>query len=244
MSIRVMARVWDNGPDDRAELLVLLALSDFANDAGECWPSMSGIAQKTRMTERGVQKIVRRLEETGWLKIATGGGRGGKNSYLISAENPERETVNTTTNPEPETVNEAETPNGSALNPERRFTRTLREPSKEEEPLCISPAREKPPKRACQLPEGWVPSERNIADAISKQFTEQEIRHEADRFADHHRARGTTFKDWDAAWRTWLGNARKFGSRGGMAGQALPSRHGQGGSIASIVARRRAEGAV
>lgn len=243
MSIRIMAKVWDNGPEDRAELLVLLALADFANDEGRCWPSMSGIAQKARITERGAQKIVRRLEETGWLKIATGGGRGCKNSYLITPRNPEREAVNTEANPERETVNEAETPNGEAINPERRFTRTVIEPSEEEEPLCVSPSK-KPPKRGCQLPDGWVPSERNVSDARTRNFSDEEISHEADRFADHHRARGTVFKDWDAAWRTWLGNARKFGSRGGMAGPARSGGYGQGSSIASIVARRRAEGAV
>lgn len=30
-------------------------------------------------------------------------------------------------------------------------------------------------------------------------------------FRDHHTARGTTRKDWDATWRTWVRNALKFG---------------------------------
>lgn len=33
---------------------------------------------------------------------------------------------------------------------------------------------------------------------------------EFNQFRDHHLARGTQFKDWDAAWRTWLRNAVKF----------------------------------
>ena len=74
---------------------------------------------------------------------------------------------------------------------------------------------EKPPpkkqiKRATQIPDGWVPSDRNIQDAISKQFSTEDISHEADQFRDYHTAKGSAFKDWDAAWRTWLGNARKF----------------------------------
>jgi len=103
-----------------------------------------------------------------------------------------------------------------------------------------------PPKqsRRCRLPDGWVPSERNIQDAEARKFTAREIQDEADRFRDHHYSRGTTFADWDAGWRTWLGNARKFGSRSGMAGQANPGGRGQGGSIASIVARRWAAGDV
>lgn len=95
----------------------------------------------------------------------------------------------------------------------------------------------------CELPEGWVPSERNIADARSRNFTDMEIEDEAGRFRDHHTAKGSRYRDWDAAWRTWLGNARKF-ARGNMAGKAATGRYGQGSSIASIVARRRASGEV
>ena len=94
------------------------------------------------------------------------------------------------------------------------------------------------------LPEGWVPSERNIRDAEDRQFSAKEIDHEADRFRNHHHAKGSRYRDWDAAWRTWLGNARKYAGNRGMAGGQSPGGYGRGGSIASIVARRRAEGSV
>jgi len=66
------------------------------------------------------------------------------------------------------------------------------------------------PKRAVSLPDGWVPSDRNIEDAMKRDFSTEEINHEAEQFRNYHHAKGSTFKDWDAAWRTWLGNARKF----------------------------------
>lgn len=66
------------------------------------------------------------------------------------------------------------------------------------------------PKRAVSLPENWVPSDKNIQDAIDRGFSKQEIDNEADRFLNYHHSKGSTFKSWDAAWRTWLGNARKF----------------------------------
>lgn len=68
-------------------------------------------------------------------------------------------------------------------------------------------------KRASSLPQNWVPSDQNIRDAINRNFTEEEIRHEADRFRDYHLAKGTTFKNWDAGWRTWLGNAKRYAPR-------------------------------
>lgn len=36
---------------------------------------------------------------------------------------------------------------------------------------------------------------------------------ETENFLDHHRARGSTFKDWTAAWRTWMTNAVTFAQR-------------------------------
>ena len=31
------------------------------------------------------------------------------------------------------------------------------------------------------------------------------------KFRDHHAAKGSLMADWDAAWRTWVGNAVQFG---------------------------------
>jgi len=71
------------------------------------------------------------------------------------------------------------------------------------------------PKRATSIPENWVPSDKNISDALAKDFTQQEINEQGERFRDYHLAKGSTFKNWDAAWRTWLGNARSFNARRG-----------------------------
>jgi hypothetical protein len=114
------------------------------------------------------------------------------------------------------------------------------------EPSLVGAAPPKKSKRKPEvpLPDDWVPSEKNIADAELKNFTAQEISHESDRFRDHHTAKGSLFRDWDAAWRTWLGNARKFGPRSSVAGSTQPFRGGQGASLASIVAQRRIAGIV
>lgn len=102
-----MSWVWQNGPRDGLERMVLLALADHCDDAGHAFPSMAGLADKACITERGARKVMRRLEAGGWVKTAIGGGRGGKSRYQILTENPERDTGNDKpgmTNPEHEST--------------------------------------------------------------------------------------------------------------------------------------------
>jgi hypothetical protein len=110
---------------------------------------------------------------------------------------------------------------------------------KKEEPTGSS--KKKPRRPEVELPAGWVPNKRNLADARERNFTETEIEFEADRFRNHHQARQSRFRDWDAAWRTWLSNARRFAPRG-VAGGAVSSGRGPARSFASVVARRRGVG--
>jgi hypothetical protein len=52
--------------------------------------------------------------------------------------------------------------------------------------------------------EGWVPRECDSVLAIERGYSPEWIADQAERFRDHHRAKGTTFTDIDAAWRNWL----------------------------------------
>lgn len=123
--------------------------------------------------------------------------------------------------------------------PSHTDTDTDTEKKKREEPIGSSRKARRP---EVPLPDDWVPSERNLSDAAARNFTAQRIAHEADQFRNYHLARGSRFRDWDAAWRTWLGNAGRFGGGGAMAGAAFASGGGRGHSIASIVARRHLDG--
>lgn len=65
-------------------------------------------------------------------------------------------------------------------------------------------------KRAAQLSDDWEPGDGHRTYAAEQQL---DLDAEAEQFRDHHRAKGSTMKDWDAAFRTWLRNAVKFGNR-------------------------------
>ena len=63
-----MAGVFDDDLPS-SEKLVLLAMADHADDTGKnCFPSIPRIARKSSMTRRGVQKVLRRLEEKGRIR--------------------------------------------------------------------------------------------------------------------------------------------------------------------------------
>lgn len=83
MSLRVLTQVWEHSKAEGGDLLVLLALADEARDNGACYPGIARIAVKARMSERNVRYVLRRLEESGELVVAPGGGRANTNAYEI-----------------------------------------------------------------------------------------------------------------------------------------------------------------
>lgn len=62
-------------------------------------------------------------------------------------------------------------------------------------------------KRASQMPENFVPDETAAAIAGKHGMS---VADELSRFRDHHLSKGSVFKDWQAAFRTWLGNSAKW----------------------------------
>ena len=90
-----MARVWANSQRKDGELLVMLALADFSNDAGESWPSIPVLAQKARLTERQTRRVIIKLEDVGEVrKVLSNGGRNRRNHYFITVqENPDKITL-------------------------------------------------------------------------------------------------------------------------------------------------------
>lgn len=93
MSVYILSAVWERAEVGGGELLVLLALADQARHDGTCRPSLARIAQMARMTERGAQKIIRRLTEKGLVAVSfEQGGRGHTNEYQVTI--PEQQTPN------------------------------------------------------------------------------------------------------------------------------------------------------
>ena len=85
-----MSQVWKHSKHAGGSLLVLLALADFANDEGICYPSQKTLAKKSRLSGRQVRRTVGEIVGSGELAIVRAGrGRGLKTVYrvIVKADN-------------------------------------------------------------------------------------------------------------------------------------------------------------
>jgi hypothetical protein len=100
VSVRLMAAVFELDIA-ASEKLVLLAMADHARDDGTgCYPAVGLLARKTSQSRRGVQKIMRRLEEAGLIapsRVSRGGPRRSTEYRLTLATQP-RTPVHATAN--------------------------------------------------------------------------------------------------------------------------------------------------
>ncbi|MFZ0662146.1 MAG: helix-turn-helix domain-containing protein, partial [Acidobacteriaceae bacterium] len=158
MSIRVMTAVWDRGKRyEGGSLLVLLALADWADDGGRCYPSVTQLAEKSRLTERQVYSVLRDLkgdrvlEPTGEVAIRDGrgwrflkgyaGGRGRTVVYRLNTEMLSGNRAEYTGRPEEEkSPANPEMVSGKteAVNPEAAGTKTLKLATRNPE-VCDNP---------------------------------------------------------------------------------------------------------
>lgn len=84
MSVQCITRVWNEAPYGGAALLALLALADFSDDHGRSYPAVGTVARKCRLSVSGVQKLMRILEQDGWVHVDFNAGPHGSNVYTLT----------------------------------------------------------------------------------------------------------------------------------------------------------------
>ena len=68
------------------------------------------------------------------------------------------------------------------------------------------------PKKSCQFPSDFCLTELMKKYATDKGISKSQVDDVFEHFKNYHIAKGTTFKNWDAGWRTWCQNHMKFKS--------------------------------
>lgn len=79
-----MRAVWESSKQEGGGLLLMLAIADFADDAGIAFPSMERLANKARLTQRRAQQLIADLVKSGELAVERGGGKRRTNTYRVT----------------------------------------------------------------------------------------------------------------------------------------------------------------
>ena len=72
----------------------------------------------------------------------------------------------------------------------------------------------KPKTRVVGLPKDFALDEKKTEYAKSKGLCDFDVKAEFEKFQNYHEAKGSKFKNWDFAWRTWVLNCLKFREKG------------------------------
>lgn len=85
MSLPALTEVWARSQQKGTNLLVMLALANWADENFIAWPSIPAIAKIARTGERNVSEILKKLKTAGEIYIIGKGFRG-VNQYLITVD--------------------------------------------------------------------------------------------------------------------------------------------------------------
>lgn len=92
MSIKLMSRVWSDAPYGGKELLILLAMADFATDEGFFFASKATLARKCRCSTEFVRLTVKKFVDDEIIEVTRQGWGRGKATefrFLKAVDNPD-----------------------------------------------------------------------------------------------------------------------------------------------------------
>jgi hypothetical protein len=213
MSVRTMARVWELSQHAGSELLMLLAIGDFADDDGYAYPSVATLARKCRMKDRNARYILTTLQESGELRVQIGTGPRGTNRYRVLPDGLQRI---------------AGVQQSAGVQPSAGTPAThCREPL---QPIAAKPSEnhQEPPERARSAPKRRIPADWTPPDKLKawaeKERPDLDVGGVVERFRDHWIGQGTARASWDATFRNWV-RREKAPAAGRASNGRRPSSH-------------------
>lgn len=185
---------WLDHPDlDADGLAVLAALSTYADEAGVCWPSQTTLAAKLKRSRPTVNRIVARLEAIGLIAVEhRSAANGGRLScrYRLSLTPP------TLTHAQTAPDSSADSP-CSAPSQEQLQTKQIPDSLSKRERVAS------PSALIDEVPSDWSPSADDRVWAATR-FPDADLDRHAELFVRRCQAHGYRYKDFGAAWRSWL----------------------------------------
>ena len=183
-----------------SEKLLLLVLSNYADENMSCWPSHKRLSEDACLSQRTILTLLKGLEERG---VITRRERfrqdGSRTSDLITLH-----LGGAVISPPPEVHDTPPTQStaggGARISPLTTFEPSVNHQA-EPSPLVAQGA--PPTKRATRrVPESWSPSDRTLQALAEAGHGAGDIERALTRMRDHEFS--TARSDWDAAFRNWV----------------------------------------
>lgn len=202
---------------------VLLCLANYAGEDGKnAFPGIPTLVKDTGMSERGVRKILRQLEDEGAI---VPGNQEIVNAYISRADRRpmnydlqvhlvEREEQSAAREEATGGTEELNGGNQSAERGERGAPKPSYKPSKD--PSCPSDGVEGRKRKLKTGIPPECPSDEDRQKAIAywtdkgRNDLSRDVGTIADQFRAYHESHGSKMVDWSAAWRTWYCNQVTF----------------------------------
>lgn len=187
--------------------LVLLSLADRADENSRAWPSCARVVADTGLDRKTVLKAIKEIIEAG-LMIDTGDriGQGSRVFQLVGVAHREAlEPIPKTGYPKNGTGPKNGMPtypkNGTSTYPKNGIQNLSGNQSRN-----LSGAKAK---RATPIPEDFTPTDK-MTEWAKTDCPSINPSRETQKFIDYHAAKGSVFKNHQAAWRNWMRRAQEY----------------------------------
>lgn len=212
MSNRYITWAFDVKGVTPSEKLVLIKLADQANDDGNCWPAQSTVASDCCLTRESVNRIIKKLADRGLVEVIARKQEGVALPNLYQLPSIERN------------LTERNFEGGSDGKSQGVVTQDHRGSDAGSHKPLVNPQYnqkdllgDQPEKKKRRNPETPLPADcpSNDDKRYALKFYKEkgaalDVEDQAARFRDYHLAKDSRYRDWSAAWRTWLRNSLNF----------------------------------
>lgn len=184
---------------DTAALAILYGLALHADKLGHCWPSRKTLAEVTGLSERNIQRVLKRLEDNGVIEIIQKGSGRESSIYALKCDFWTKSRGDNLSPQGGQYEPSGETgclPRGDTVSPEHTIEQTIKKKAIGRDEF---------------LPEGWQPSADNLGKLKAK-YPGMNADAIVEAFIDYWQSRGDARakkRDWNAALRVWFSNEAK-----------------------------------
>lgn len=199
---------------------ILVVLANYADEENTCYPGQRKIAEQIGASVETVRRSLKLLEDAGFIireRRNYDGGWRTSDRYRLAVDEPTGQFEGGTGQSEGSPTGQSEgcLPVNLPV-PTGQFEGAVNHQLTQRVNRKRERARDRAPHA---LPEGFTIT--GPMEIWAKTNAPQiELKSETENFKDWHLAKGSMFRNWDAAWRTWMRRSLEYGKKNATAGAA------------------------